>query len=493
MLCLAASLLSVIEQAAQRSFLRGNAAYGQDNLVEAQQAYLACLQADPAHTGCQTNLASVLVDLGDNELEAERLYRSVLAAEAANGDAAYNLGLILQDRKTDEATREAADLYQLAVDQDATRWDAWANLAAARSEFLEPLRAISAFQRAILLLEEMQTEAEAQQEQMDDAFDHYLARLYYGYGIALADLAPPLCVALAAQSDSLLLGAARQPSTADGAAAEESALKACSESAHNALRSALHLKPDYAEAEYMIHVKFGAGDSVDRASPAFVAALFDDFSDTFEAKLSSLSYKVPEIIGAAATAIASARGSPFASALDAGCGTGLAGPYLRPHVSGRLVGVDLSTKMLAHAASLRSPQGSPVYDDTLEVDLLEMTLAQLSPGEGRGFALLTAADVLVYFGDLGPLFASFALISAPDGSLLFTCERVSADEAPSGWRLNSSGRFAHTKEYVVSQAEAAGFSLASYEEIVPRMELNVPVQGHLFTFVRGAEPACADS
>ena len=48
----------------------------------------------------------------------------------------------------------------------------------------------------------------------------------------------------------------------------------------------------------------------------------------------------------------------------------------------------------------------------------------------------------------------------------------------------SAGRFAHTKEYVVGQAMAAGFALASYEEIIPRMESNVPVHGHLFSFTR---------
>ena len=34
--------------------------------------------------------------------------------------------------------------------------------------------------------------------------------------------------------------------------------------------------------------------------------------------------------------------------LDAGCGTGLCGPLIAPHAR-RLVGVDLSGQMLAHA------------------------------------------------------------------------------------------------------------------------------------------------
>ena len=121
-----------------------------------------------------------------------------------------------------------------------------------------------------------------------------------------------------------------------------------------------------------------------RASPQFVRSLFDDFSDTFEEKLHALQYKVPhlphprpnrnpnpspspnphphhhhhpspnlnpnpspnptkvpQLIGERVASLAAARGAPYATALDAGCGTGLAGPLLRPHVGGALVGVDL--------------------------------------------------------------------------------------------------------------------------------------------------------
>ena len=47
-----------------------------------------------------------------------------------------------------------------------------------------------------------------------------------------------------------------------------------------------------------------------------------------------------------------------------------------------------------------------------------------------------------------------------------------------------SGRFAHSREYVVAMAQAAGFQLMSYDEIVPRMEQGKAVDGHLFVFMR---------
>eukprot|EP00965_Chrysotila_dentata_P122932 4063354-Pleurochrysis_carterae.AAC.1 len=44
------------------------------------------------------------------------------------------LCLFWLDRRDDDATREAARLYEGVVSADETRWDAWANLATALSE-----------------------------------------------------------------------------------------------------------------------------------------------------------------------------------------------------------------------------------------------------------------------------------------------------------------------------------------------------------------------
>ena len=98
--------------------------------------------------------------------------------------------------------------------------------------------------------------------------------------------------------------------------------------------------------------------------------------------------------------------------------------------------------------------------------------------------LVVAADVLVYFGALDELLRTFAGLSAAGASLIFSCERVAAgaDAPTSGWRLMPSGRFAHTKAYVVATAAASGYALRAYDEIVPRREGGVDVQGHVFVF-----------
>ncbi len=132
----------------------GNRHYARGELEEARAAYAGCLSVAPERTDCTTNLASVLVDMGSLEV-AEQLYRRVLDMDAEHGDAAYNLAMLLQDHKSDESNREAAELYRRALEREPARWDAWANLAGALSDLgEEPVAAVRAFQRAIVLIEQ---------------------------------------------------------------------------------------------------------------------------------------------------------------------------------------------------------------------------------------------------------------------------------------------------------------------------------------------------
>lgn len=484
--------LSISTVTGDEAFLAGNAHYARGELEEAREAYNECLKAQPDRTDCAINLASVLVDIGpQHEALAETLYRSVLAADDKYAaDAAYNLGLLLQDRKGDEATREAAIMYQRATSSDPRRWDAWANMATALSQLKFNKRAVEPFQRAILILEETQ---QAAPDQAVEGTDEYLGQLYYGLGMALAALSDEECAELAAAPETLLIGLDAE---GGASAVKGSAARICRENALNALRTSATLQPDEPQAEHMLQAllsEAGEGegdDALSRASPQFVRKLFDDFSDTFDTQLEALKYRVPQMVAEVVGALVTMRGEAYGSAFDAGCGTGLAGPLLRPHILGALVGVDLSEKMLERAAALRqgdAPTSPPVYDKLFAADLLTLRRSDVLPGGGGdvGVDLVTAADVLVYFGELRELLGAFAALSALGGDLVFSCERATADEAPQGWRLRPSGRFAHTKAYVVASAADAGYSLVGYKEIVPRYENGEPVPGQLFTFRRG--------
>lgn len=328
--------------------------------------------------------------------------------------------------------------------------------------------------------------------------DVVLSHLYYSYAYVLSQLTEIECHELALDSHTLLIGS--ETVTYDSVPSKF----LCQENAENAVRNAISLVATNKDAEALLQKLTGLeSSSVHARKPKeFVAELFDSFADTFDDKLlNGLGYKVPELVGSIAKEI---KGH-YNYVLDAGCGTGLAGRYLRPLISndeGIMVGIDASQKMLNIAKECTSNKGcgwkdgaqdvesiTPLYDHLLLLDLEDMnldnTLALFGVPINYGFDLVVAADVLVYFGSLAKLMKVFSEISGPGAVLLFTCERATDEEAPLGWRLLPSGRFAHSKLHVVEAAVEAGYTLVKYQEIVPRMEKGEEVRGHLFAFMLG--------
>ena len=394
--------------------------------------------------------------------------------------------------------RRAFATYRRKVKTDPSRWDPWNEISAMLLlQVDKPLEIIGAFEESILVIEKATVAAGAGEDPERDAA---LSKLYFGYAKMLASLDADLCTSVALSPHNLLIGA----ETAD---ADSPSTKLCIENAENSLRNAASLDATNKVADELLREILGgaAGGIHERKPIEFVAELFDSFAETFDEKLGSLGYKVPGLVGAAAKALRDGEVAVFGSALDAGCGTGLAGRYLRPLVNGALVGVDASQKMLDIASKCTTVSGCgqpksdssddgqalSLYDGLFALDLEEMTLdntlnavtSSERQNESKKFDLIVAADVLVYFGQLDSLFDTFADISAKTAGLIFSCERASEEEAPLGWRLMPSGRFAHTKKHAVEAAENAGYELVAYEEIVPRMERGEEVRGHLFSFV----------
>ena len=109
------------------------------------------------------------------------------------------------------------------------------------------------------------------------------------------------------------------------------------------------------------HLAALAGETVARAPADYVAAYFDRFADTFDAQMFEvLHYCGPRKL----CALLAETGAPVGRTLDLGCGTGAAGPLLRPRAT-QLVGVDLSQKMLAKA------RRAAVYDELARADMVE--------------------------------------------------------------------------------------------------------------------------
>jgi SAM-dependent methyltransferase len=133
-----------------------------------------------------------------------------------------------------------------------------------------------------------------------------------------------------------------------------------------------------------------------------------------------------------------------------------------------LVGVDLSARMLEHAAR------RGVYERLERADLIEFLRANRG-----GFDVVVAGDVLCYFGDLGP-FAQCALASLrAEGLLGFSVERAGEDELgdreESGYIIRHHGRYAHTCRHIKHAFRGGTLHLA---EVALRLELGEAVGGY---------------
>ena len=181
-----------------------------------------------------------------------------------------------------------------------------------------------------------------------------------------------------------------------------------------------------------------------RAAPrAFVRELFDEYADRFDSELvDTLRYRGHEQVCAP---LAQLHPAPFASAVELGCGSGLAAPLLRPQVA-RLVGVDLSPRMIERAAATRA------YD---ELHVAEAVAWLGSTPERHD--LVAACDVFIYLGDLAPVFAAVSRVLVPGGVFAFTVEEGQAD---AGYDLLPTLRYAHSERYLRELARAHGLRVA---------------------------------
>ncbi|SME88115.1 Predicted methyltransferase, contains TPR repeat [Tistlia consotensis] len=256
-----------------------------------------------------------------------------------------------------------------------------------------------------------------------------------------------------------------------------------------AYRRYLALQPDDALGAGLRLALLGAAAAPGRPPEAYLRRLFDQYAPRFERALRQrLGYDAPELLAEAVAAVTPADAAPR-RVLDLGCGTGLCGPLFRERAVW-LEGVDLSPGMLGLARARK------VYD-ALVAEEAERYLATVvrtgeAAGSGEGaartpFDLIVAADVLVYLGDLAPLFRAAASALRPGGLFAFTLER---DESEA-FRLQPSQRYAHHPASVAALAAAAGFETLQLAPVSCRLEAGRPVPG-LLVLLRRPGPALQD-
>ncbi len=234
----------------------------------------------------------------------------------------------------------------------------------------------------------------------------------------------------------------------------------------------LGLRPEDRDAVIAFELaSIGAIDAPAVAPPAYVAATFDIISEIFDDRLRrALRYRGPEQV---VERIAREHGGGDGSLVvcDAGCGTGLVGPLLRPYAR-LLRGVDLSPGMLEKA------RAREVYDDLVVAELTTFFLA--SPG---AYDVITAADVFVYMGDIRPVFAAIAGALRPGGVFVSTLERA---EEEGSFVLHNAGRYAHSIDFLREAARGAGLEEISIEEEDLRREKGGAVRALIASLRRPA-------
>ena len=361
----------------------------------------------PAYKDAYNNLGNIFKESGKLP-EALAAYQKVIELDPDNGPAHNNLGIVFK------ATREiekSLDHFRKAIELSPENATIYINLGNTLGQQKKLPEAVAAYRRALAI-----------QPYNDDAYENLCRTLY-----------------IAEEHDE----------------------------AKTVLDQWLEYDPDNPIALHTLAALTGT-NVPERASDAYIQRTFAGFAGSFDRVLQELEYRAPELVAEAVKTGLSGGSHSRVEILDAGCGTGLCGPLLRPYAS-RLTGVDLSPAMIEKA------RGRKVYD--------ELTAAELTEYLGQNpqrFDLIASADTLVYFGELADVFKVAAGALKPDGLLVFTLEKAQ-DKGIRGFTLNPHGRYSHTEDYVRNTLAEANLDPIAFENAVLRMERGDEVSGLVVT------------
>ncbi|UTH74720.1 methyltransferase domain-containing protein [Chromobacterium sp. IIBBL 290-4] len=411
---------------AQRLHLSGEA--------EAAERAYRCLLDDSELGASARHWLGFLLSQQDRLDEALPLLEQAVAADGSHAEWHFNLGLARARRGMDEP---AAAALRRAAELDPTRYFYWTNLGA---QLLRMGRGIDA-EQALL-------QAERLDPQCPDAFylltqalllqeRHDEARRCNARGV-LAE--PPGKMPPLAQAQALCqLGRMDE--------------------AREMAEGWLRMRPDHPVARHLL-AAFGGADAPAACAEAYVGSAFDAAAPSFEQDLARLRYRGPQWLTECLAR--HAPGGRALSALDLGCGTGLAGERLQPYV-GRLDGVDLSGGMLAQA------QAKGIY-----ASLAQAELRAFLRSAGRRWQLIACMDTLTYLGDLDEVFACLARQTEAGGLLLFCVERLG--DAAGDYQLHHSGRYRHASPYL-DRLLGDKWSVLERAVMPMRDEAGCPVEG----------------
>ncbi len=211
------------------------------------------------------------------------------------------------------------------------------------------------------------------------------------------------------------------------------------------------------------------GTALSGSDDSFIRATFDTFAPDFDETLASLDYQVPSLIEKEAENYLKSSVFRGYHILDLGCGTGLCGEKMKKFASRKgLIGIDLSEKML-ELAEQKKIYAQLICDD----------VCNYMENSSYFFHVITASDVLTYFGDLTKLMVRISKSLTPEGLFIFTISENTDNQ--NDYFMVPSGRFVHNPAYVERVLKSAGLRVLNVEHHILRNEAEVPVYGYIYT------------
>ncbi|SDN49875.1 tetratricopeptide repeat protein [Polaromonas sp. JS666] len=245
-------------------------------------------------------------------------------------------------------------------------------------------------------------------------------------------------------------------------------------------RRVVELQPD-SPVTHMVAAL--SGEQRDSTPSGYVAQLFDEYAQTFDSHLvQTLHYDAPEKLMDLVREVSTPAARQW-SVLDLGCGTGLSGLAISPYAK-ELVGVDLSANMLVKAGARR------IYTRLERMDLLAMMKEEAA----SSYDVVISTDVFIYVGRLDGLFGEAQRLLRAGGLFAFSVESLDAvnEEVKEGpdmldardFRLNTTGRYTHSRAYLTRIALHNGFEMLRTKEVMVRVEGTKTAPGYLMLWRR---------
>ncbi|MFW2366146.1 MAG: tetratricopeptide repeat protein [Desulforhopalus sp.] len=227
-------------------------------------------------------------------------------------------------------------------------------------------------------------------------------------------------------------------------------------------RRVLEISPGHDSARHMVAAL--TGDPVSCPPDSYVVDIFDNYSEKYDYSLvQELEYCVPATLRSLLNGISREK-KVFRSGLDLGCGTGLGGEAFRDLIE-VFEGIDLSEKMVELA-----------MEKAIYSQLYCTNIADFLSSTERRFDFFLAADVFAYVGDLKAMFSLLKECGVDHPFFCFSTEKSIDD----GFRLQESGRFAHSSAYIQETAGITGWKIVSTISAGLRKEKGAWLEGDLW-------------